>query len=365
MAFRAALASIALLPVAVGAQAVQMSAKPTLIIGSEISGPNYQFNEIAHLRRLSDGRIAVAMGPDIRFFDRAGSFAGKAGGRGRGPGEFTRVSELFVEPGDTLVVMNVRDRVVLGPTGKFVRQTSIDMAPFRDSIWANEEVNLLPNGNLFIWQYRRNEANAPSADVHRPTMRYTVLDPSARRATPLVTGGGIAQWVVNGKAGIQPFSPHLQFAIGTDRIYVGDNDSTIIHAFTLTGQPVTTFIVADRVTPVTDADLAEYDSLWNERVTAAQRARFSSGVTGPRRARHPYWGKALVDKLGVLWVSGPPRNDTAPIDWTAYDKTGKRVGRVRMPARFSPHEIGPDYVLGVQRDDTGVETVHMYALRRR
>jgi hypothetical protein len=32
------------------------------------------------------------------------------------------------------------------------------------------------------------------------------------------------------------------------------------------------------------------------------------------------------------------------------------------PARFNPMEIGRDYILGVQRDELGVESIRMYRI---
>jgi hypothetical protein len=48
--------------------------------------------------------------------------------------------------------------------------------------------------------------------------------------------------------------------------------------------------------------------------------------------------------------------------WNVFDAEGRWTMNVTMPARFSPMEIGSDYVLGIARDTDGVETVVMYRL---
>ena len=44
--------------------------------------------------------------------------------------------------------------------------------------------------------------------------------------------------------------------------------------------------------------------------------------------------------------------------------TGFLVAKVVTPAHLRVHAIGYDYVLGVWRDDLGVESVRMYGLER-
>ena len=49
---------------------------------------------------------------------------------------------------------------------------------------------------------------------------------------------------------------------------------------------------------------------------------------------------------------------------TARMPTGFLVAKVVTPAHLRVHAIGYDYVLGVWRDDLGVESVRMYGLER-
>lgn len=349
-----------------GAQSLALSPQPTLRIGSETS-PEYQFNRIQHLRRMSDGRILVTMGPDIRFFDAAGKYLAKAGGRGRGPGEFQYITDLFVMPGDTLYTMNVRTIVVLDRDGKFVRQVQPDLTPLQSGDWFSEGMVLLPNGNLLGPQYSRREGNARNPELHRPTLRYALLDLAKGQLVPLITTGGIAQKTTNGRSVVMPFTPHGQHAIGADRVYVGDNDSTTIHAFTLDGKPAGSFVVADKARPVTAADLDRYkQSLldWAEMNKRPRETVEQDWAITPKPSRMPYWGTALVDRTGALWISGPEARPATPTSWTVFDKSGRRLGALDVPAGFKPKDIGADYVLGIQVDDDGVETISMYALRR-
>jgi hypothetical protein len=347
------------------AQTFTLSAKPVVQIGSDASAV-YQFNRIESLRRLSDGRIVVTMGPDIRFFDPSGKYLAKAGGRGRGPGEFAWVSGLQVLPGDTLLMMNVRTIVWLDREGKFIRQVLPDLAPLATDGWFSEGSVPLPNGNLLAPQYSRVESNSRSPVMRRAPVRYVVLDLATGKVTPLVTGGGLAQMTHNGRQLLLPFTLLAQQAIGADRVYAGDNDSTFIQAFTLDGKPVGRFTVAEQPTPVTAADLAAYKQMlidWATQNKMPLQAVEQDWADTPKPSRHPYWGSAIVDAAGVLWVSGPSRQDK-PTQWSAFDRAGRRLGSIVLPANFTPKDIGIGYVLGVQRDEVGVETIAMYSLRR-
>lgn len=338
-----------------------LSAEPTLRIGDEANA-DYRFNRISHLRRLSDGRIMVTSGPDIRFFDASGKFLSRAGGRGRGPGEFQSISDLIVMAGDSLLTMNIQTIVVLDPAGKFVRQVQPDLMPLASGDWFTEGNVLLPNGNLLAAQYVRDKKGSPKpTTLFRPVLRYSILDLATSKVTPLHTGGGIAQQYVNGSPIVMPFSPHEQKAVGADRVYVGDNDSTIIRAFDLTGKPLGAFTVADKARPVTPADLEAYRQSqleWSTRNREPRQVFDQRWSAGPKPKRHPYWNSAIVDKTGVLWIS-------VADSWSAFDRDGKRLAATAMPARFTPKDVGIDYVLGVQRDEDGVETIAMYSLRRR
>jgi hypothetical protein len=72
----------------------------------------------------------------------------------------------------------------------------------------------------------------------------------------------------------------------------------------------------------------------------------------------------MADALGYLWVAdfNPPGDDNSA--WTIFDPAGVLSGRVTTPRDFGILEVGVDYLLGVYRDELGVEYLHQYALER-
>ncbi len=74
-----------------------------------------------------------------------------------------------------------------------------------------------------------------------------------------------------------------------------------------------------------------------------------------------FGGEMRVDATRHLWVL--ELNDTgADPSWSVFDTDGVWLGVVTLPSRFTPMDIGTDYVLGLWRDADGVEHVRMYEL---
>ncbi len=69
-----------------------------------------------------------------------------------------------------------------------------------------------------------------------------------------------------------------------------------------------------------------------------------------------------IDEEGNVWVHEFTKPGDAQATWAVFDSTGILLGRLTAPPRFEPHDIGPDYVLGVWRDVDDVEHVRMYEL---
>lgn len=89
----------------------------------------------------------------------------------------------------------------------------------------------------------------------------------------------------------------------------------------------------------------------------------------------PVYSLMLGDRTGNLWgrrydvrerfyTPGPSSTKTiaAPTKWDVIDPRGRWLCTVELPARFTPLEIGNDYVAGVGRDEDDVEMVRVYRL---
>jgi hypothetical protein len=77
----------------------------------------------------------------------------------------------------------------------------------------------------------------------------------------------------------------------------------------------------------------------------------------------PVFEALMVDKEGNLWVRDYRRSgDDTPPRWAVFDRDGRMIGFVDMPAGLTIFEIGADYVLGRERDEWDAQHVRVYEL---
>lgn len=92
----------------------------------------------------------------------------------------------------------------------------------------------------------------------------------------------------------------------------------------------------------------------------------------------PLFADAMVDELGFIWVLpfdpahhspalGGRVGDSRAASggrWVVLTPDGEEAGTVEIPEGLEPYQITEDEVLGIYRDQTGVEFVAVHALRR-
>ena len=71
-----------------------------------------------------------------------------------------------------------------------------------------------------------------------------------------------------------------------------------------------------------------------------------------------------LSREGHIWAADaiPPHEEE--MEWRVYDGKGALLARLTLPARFEPHDIGPDYVLGGYRDELEIDFIRLYDLVR-
>jgi hypothetical protein len=84
----------------------------------------------------------------------------------------------------------------------------------------------------------------------------------------------------------------------------------------------------------------------------------------PLPATLPAYGGIHADRVGNTWVSDHTLPGAQRLGWTVFDSTGRELGHLFTPNGFAVSEIGNDYLLGIQRDELGVERVAMYRLTK-
>lgn len=124
----------------------RLSSEPLLEIGVVEGDTNYELFQATSSIRLDDGRIVVANGRrELRFYDASGRFVLRAGGRGRGPGEFSWLLRIYRYGADSILALDwAGNRVsVFDTQGKYARLAEADSM--------SED----PEFPLDVWLYRR------------------------------------------------------------------------------------------------------------------------------------------------------------------------------------------------------------------
>lgn len=355
---------------------------PDLEIGGHDNRPEYTLYNVAAVTRLSDGRIVVANSgtSHLRFYSQDGTHLHDVAGEGNGPGELRFIFDMVRASADSLVVFS-RDPGLTwyDPSGEYVRSERRDNFGVPNHPCRFGEGNdwkLMPDGTLLRLL---NDNFAPSycPDTPEGPFRQTGLlgVPSADGSTfDTITIMPATERV---GSNYRVFGRDLLVGIAPDRVYVGDTGSDSILALNLDGDKLAALPTPfeSRLVP---------DDLKDEGLREVRQGdgstRFVPGFSHYPE-RFPRYARLVADSEGYLWVMEYPV-PTEPLNswrfalpygnavpesgalWRVLDGTGSIVAEVSTPEDFFPMEIGPDYVLGVSRDELDVETVHLYPLHR-
>lgn len=281
-----------------------------------------QFYQIRSVVHMKDGRIVVADGGsnEIRFFDADGRHVRTVGGDGAGPGEFKNLRWLRRTPTDTLVAWDgqLMRVVVFDSAGNAVRSFPIATDPefflsIPESIYPDgsilslagppvEEADSIGNGYWSIVALHRTGPTGEDLGRVALVKQQRCLEPGCARR-------------VNAFRSV--------WAPAADGVYYHEAGSNAIQTLDQTGEPEGRFILTD--VPTASDTAAAFEQM-------------------------------QVDSEGRIWLHATSGS------WHAFSSAGSHNFEVRVPASLDVHVITSEYVLGVTRDDAGVEYVELLEL---
>lgn len=326
--------------------------KPFLSLG-EVGGPSDElFVQIGDAALLTDGGVVVldAGAPDLRFFNVDGSLRATAGRAGSGPGEFRGPFKVEVLPGDTVAVWDFSRKVFTywSLDGDLITERPVDHHT------TFHEGELLPNGWLAVPRY--DPADPPARGQYRQAAElilYAAGDTRSLGAFPYVE---MFAGLRDGTP--MPFAAKSSFAGGGTpfRIVVGDNSHVPkVRVYDREGEFVEEMALHDTREALPSA-------VWDEQVDAARR-QFGGGPEFERKVSAwsrpdstPAFDQLKIDALGRLWVLR--KEDTGMR--AAVHANGTLAADLQLPDLVEIFEIGADYIIGLQRDELGVQTVQVF-----
>jgi hypothetical protein len=261
---------------------------------------------------------------------------------------------------------------VIDPTGRFVREivlTEPGGTPSPIAVSAR-----LADGRLLGTRGESFSMEAmPSGGVQRLGLVFTAVSPEDGAVDTLATVPGSERAIsVQQTAGtirsIQilspPFAKDVSYTTSGGLLYVASKDAPEIHVYDEGGRLTRIVRTGTTLQPVTEAHL----EAWVERaladVDADDRQERRDALVAIGRDVVPPYGAIETDAAGNLWVEDYDDRLALAGRWTVFDAEGRFVARIALPAGLRVHDIGDDWLLGVERDDLDVERVRLYHLRR-
>ena len=357
------------------AMAWTLDMEPSLAIG-EISGrPEAMLYGVSGARRLGDGRIVIANAgtSELRFFDSEGSYLKSAGRQGEGPGEFRELTRMEVTHLDSVVVFDQPSRRIslFDHEGNFAR--SFAAPSFRDL--PTYPVGVFSDGTFPVRTLTIYPEGDERTGVTRDPIHYLRVDPEGEILNEIGSFPGNEAYRPSRESGYIVFSlPLLRVTrdavVGMD-LLVGQAHTFEVQIHGSDGAPKRIVRWADIPDPITEDDTEKVVAVRLERARdEAQRIEWSAVF---RTAKFPdilpAYGQIIADVRGNLWVEGYqspdlPRTVEGRSLWKVFSPEGEWLSDVELPSSFFVTQIGDDFVLGIRRDELGIERVEIHTLRK-
>ncbi len=338
---------------------------PLVCVGV-LSGDTLQeFFQVVTPFLLPNRSLAVPLAGlnEIRVFGLDGSFITRLGRPGEGPGEFKSLIAAWPR-GDTVEAF---DRSLRRIT-RFLPDGSTDVVPLERVRSAQAAIpGVLSNGWALM-----GVAEGPYGG--RDRMALHLFARGGSHSGEIASVEGMERYSIGNSAGPHPISPMAFFAVGNDRIYTGESLSPSVRVFDSEGtlvremnwQPeegvspdAASQIVIDAIVSEADPDRAQNTRERLEAFPIADRVSV-------------FWG-LMADEAGFLWIRPfDPSKHSLSLgarpgtggNWLILSFTGLPVTSVAVPDDLKPTFVGSDALVGIRRDEHGVESVCAFELTR-
>jgi len=350
-----------------------LSPEPTLTIGED-GTPAGEFDRVSTAVPLPGDEIAVvdAGAKQIRVFSGAGAHLRTLGRAGEGPGEFAGISWIQ-RSNDTLIVYDVGQRriTLLGLDGEVF--ATIRPQPEGSQGFGVPRARA-PSGDWII-AVNIALASAPQgaglpSGLMRDSLGIGLLPASGTGPihffSRLVTQPilGIAEI---GIGMLAPLFAAPQVVLVGERIAVLDPEHGTLSWYNAAGELETTATLGVPRRPMTGAWLdSTRDARLAEGVDQRQRTITEAiFATSAAPAEFPVFRSVLADGQDQVWLEEWQHPLPTAGRYLVVGPDGSWRASVRMPLGFTPTEVGPDWVLGIHRDEDGLQRVMRYGLDRR
>jgi len=353
----------------------QVDSEPRLTIGSVSGDPDQELDQVSGAVGLAGDRIVVANGGrmELLFYDIEGKLLGRAGGRGSGPGEFQSLEWVARFGPDSVLALDVWGQRVsyFDASGHFARSVRLEpnaRLPFPRPVGFFADGSFLGTRGTFTLA-----GEPPAGRAERDLEPLFLISSDGRTATELGSFPGQERVIVptgprgNLERRRRPFGRETTFAATGDRFYVADNESYEIRVYSMVGRLIQVIRKEMEPLPLEASQIQAFQdsvlSTVGERARPQMRTLFATMPTSPSTLPAFEPEIRLDDDLN-LWVKESSRPGSRRSRWSVFSADGEFLGLVEMPPGVEVLEIGANYVLGLHRDELGVEYVKYLRLHR-
>ena len=314
------------------------------------------FGQVLHVASGPGGYFFVAdqQASEVLRFDAHGNLAGAIGRPGRGPGEFAAwLAGIVWQDPNRLWVADAHRIMAFDSAGTLLNGHSHTRGGSGSSLWSGwtdttgtlysreSDFDLGPDGSRLV----ESVVKLRVGQDHSLEETGTFVIPAPPKTTRLMDrGGGLVEMLD------LPMAPRVLVAVGpAGTIWMANSSSFRIHEVTFDGDTLRTIALAREPEPLEGA----------ERDSVAEASRVFSPAELP--ATKPMMGSLRVARNGWVWVLSKRGGSTG---WDVFNECGHYLGQVETGVAVSLRSFpGGSEVLGVIRDDLGVEYVVRFALR--
>ncbi|MHB1195086.1 MAG: NHL repeat-containing protein [Longimicrobiales bacterium] len=329
--------------------------------------PEQEFDRVVTPFLLSDGRLAVPLAGfgEIRIFDPQGRLLSTLGGAGEGPGEFRSLQAAWAR-GDTIEAFDDElQRVTrFWPGGE---AEVIRIAPIPSAQAA------VPGSPSYGWVLMG------VADAGMGRRDQVALHRFGRDGSYLGEVGrfeGMARFRTPVISGPDPLSPKTVFVVAGDSIYAGESLTPSMQVIGPDGavERQLRWVPAADVSPGTAYQAVIEAAVAQAAPDEAQRTRLRLESFPKTNQVSVFWG-VQVDADGFLWIRPyDPLQHSLELGgyngigvggtWLVLTRDGRSISSVTVPSQLEPASITSNDMIGIRKDELGVESVCVHRVNR-
>jgi len=336
-------------------------------------GDALNYDAVRFVRLMADGGAVVASRtlPRLTFFDGTGDRVWRVGRPGAGPGDFWAIDRLWVMPGDTLRVLDLRamSESRFTPEGDLLERRALEVhfgrgvtpiSPLADGRWVVAEGS--GTGSI----------QAPDRGLRQDSLSVTLWDAQGRTLDTLahyvgaLRLGDMSRFLETSQALMVtvPFQGETGVrVVGDTLLVISDGREGFLTLVHIGSRAQTRVTVPDASRPIPQEEVDGWIRDYLERQTPPVRA-----WVGPQIQELPFPGRTPVyDGVGIAWDGArevfwvpehrPPDPAADTLRVSIVDVNGVVHGRVELPGFRRILEVRDDRAVAVEVSGSGEDTV--------